>query len=217
MSRQPPIKDCRSGLDPQILQEAAEIIRKGGIVVCPTDTGYLLGGDGLREEVIRKIFEIKGRSFNKPIHLVVSNKEMAQQLAVWNERAEKLFKELLPGPLTLILKKKEIVPDLLVSGTGKIGLRMPGNAVAMQLVAASGVPITATSANSSGKDSPFTVAEVLQQLEEGLERVDLILDQGETLYRRSSTIVDISEDIPKVLREGPISTQQIFTILGFSY
>jgi L-threonylcarbamoyladenylate synthase len=217
MIQQPPIRDCRYGLDPRILQEAAEILRKGGIVVCPTDTGYLLGGDGLREEVIRKIFEIKGRSFNKPIHLVVSDKEMAQRLAVWNEKAEKLFRELLPGPLTLILKKKEIVPDLLVSGTGKIGLRMPGNNLVLQLVAAAGVPITATSANSSGKESPFTVEEVLQQLEEGLERVDLILDQGETLYRRSSTIVDISEEMPKVLREGPISTQQIFTILGSSY
>ncbi len=217
MIRQPPIKDCRYGLDPQILQEAAEILRKGGIVVCPTDTGYLLGGDGLREEVIRKIFEIKGRSFNKPIHLVVSDKEMAQRLAVWNEKAEKLFRELLPGPLTLILKKKEIVPDLLVSGTGKIGLRMPGNKLVLQLVAVAGVPITATSANSSGKESPFTVEEVLQQLGEGLERVDLILDQGETLYRRSSTIVDISEETPKVLREGPIPTQQIFTILGSSY
>ncbi|HWP46492.1 MAG TPA: L-threonylcarbamoyladenylate synthase [Candidatus Limnocylindrales bacterium] len=217
MIRQPPIRDCRYGLDLQILQEAVEILREGGIVVCPTDTGYLLGGDGLREEVIRKIFEIKGRSFNKPIHLVVSDKEMAQRLAVWNEKAEKLFRELLPGPLTLILKKKEIVPDLLVSGTGKIGLRMPGNNLVLQLVAAAGVPITATSANSSGKESPFTVEEVLQQLEEGLERVDLILDQGETLYRRSSTIVDISEETPKVLREGPISPQQIFTILGSSY
>lgn len=217
VTRQLPIKKCLSGLDQDTLREAAEIIRRGGIVVCPTDTGYLLGGDGLCQEVIQKIFEIKGRSFNKPIHLVVSGIEMAQKLAFWNEKAEKLFKELLPGPLTLILEKKESVPDLLVSGTGKIGLRMPGNKTAMALAEASQVPITATSANRSGRESPFTVEEVIQQLEEGIEKVDLILDQGETLYRVSSTIVDLTTDKPKILREGPISAQQISRILGFSY
>jgi L-threonylcarbamoyladenylate synthase len=217
MNRRPPIRNCKQALDPEILREAGEVIRRGGIVVCPTDTGYLLGGDGLCEETIRRIFEIKGRSFDKPIHLVVSDIKMAQQLAFWNERAEKLFKEFLPGPLTLILRKKEIIPDLLVSGTETIGLRMPGNKIAMALAEASQTPITATSANSSGKESPFTVEEVLQQLGEGIEQVSLILDQGETLYRMSSTIVDLTGDVPKVLREGPIPVHQIFRILRVSY
>jgi len=182
--------------------------------VCPTDTGYLLGGDGLREEVVRKIFAMKGRSFNKPIHLVVSDLEMARRLSFWNEGAEKLCKEFLPGPLTLVLKKREIVPDLLVSGTGKVGLRMPGNRIPMELAAAAQAPITATSANRSGKDSPFTVEEVLQQLEGGLEDVSLILDQGETSYRMPSTLVDLTDPAPRILREGPISAQQIFRVLG---
>src|SRR5512136_1119761 len=107
-----------------ILLQAAQIIRQGGVVVCATDTGYLLGVDGLNPEAIRKIYAIKARAFEKPIHLVVADLAMAKTLAYLSQEAEQVFQRFMPGPLTLIAPKKPIVPDVLVSGRASVGLRM---------------------------------------------------------------------------------------------
>jgi len=192
-----------------IIQEASHILRQGGVIVCATDTGYLLGVNGLNVEAIRKVYQIKGRSFNKPIHVVVSDKEMAKRLVYMDQLAEEVFQQFLPGPLTIILKRKPIIPDLLVSGLEGLGLRIPQNEFLLQLVKAANLPITATSANRSGQATPYTVEEVLQELGDAVEYVDLFIDQQATQHAMPSTILDMTQSPPIILREGPITADML--------
>jgi len=214
MNKQPQIyKLTDSDSEKTIIQTASEFLNNAGVVVCATDTGYLLGVDGLNTEAIRKIYQIKGRSFDKPIHLVVSDIAMAKTLAHIHQEAEQVFQRFMPGPLTLIVKKKAIVPDSLVSGLKSVGLRMPGNDFLLRLVKAGGKPITATSANRSGKSTPYSVDQVLAELGDAIEYVDLIIDQGETQHAMPSTILDMGRTPPKILREGPITDEMLSEVL----
>jgi L-threonylcarbamoyladenylate synthase len=203
-----------SASEETIVQNACAILQHGGVVVCATDTGYLLGVDGLNPEAIRKIYQIKERSFDKPIHLVVSDMTMAKILAYIHPEAEQVFQRFMPGPLTLIVKKKPIVPDLLVGGLESVGLRMPDNEFLLRLVKAVGKPVTATSANRSGKSTPYTVEQVLTELGDAVEQVDLIIDQGETQHAMPSTILDLSHTPPKILREGPLTADMLAEVLA---
>lgn len=193
------------------LQVAGDIITHGGVIVCATDTGYLLGVDGLNPEAIKKIYAIKGRSFDKPIHLVVADLTMAKTLGQFDRHAEQVFQHFLPGPLTLIVKRKSVVPDLLVSGLPGVGLRVPGNAFLLRLVKETALPLTATSANRSGQATPYNVEQVLAELGDAVDHVDLIIDQGPTPHRMPSTILDMSQSEPKILREGPITAEMLAT------
>ena len=192
-----------------VLREASDILQKGGVLVCATDTGYLLGVDGLNPAAIRKIYRIKGRSFDKPIHVVVSDLPMARKLVSMDAQAQQIFQRFLPGPLTLIVKKKALVPDLLVSGLEGLGLRIPQNAFLLQLVKMSAVPITATSANRSGCGTPYSVEQALAELGTAAEYVDLFIDQGATQHAMPSTILDLTRIPPKILREGPITRSML--------
>ncbi len=192
-----------------IIHEASQIIRQGGVLACATDTGYLLGVNGLNVAAIRKVYRIKGRSFDKPIHLVVPDLKMAQELGEIHQQAEAVFHHFLPGPLTVIVKKKEVVPELLVSGLEGVGLRIPENKVLLDLVTAAGVPITATSANRSGLATPFRVTEVLTELGDAVQDVDLILDQGHTQHGMPSTILDMTHIPARIVREGPVTAAML--------
>jgi L-threonylcarbamoyladenylate synthase len=191
------------------LRRAAELLLQGGVVVCATDTGYLLGVNGLNREAIQKVYRIKGRDFDKPLHLVVADIEMANRLAEVDDRAEQIMRRFLPGPLTLILKKKPIVPESLVSGLDSVGLRIPENEALLRLVRMAGLPITATSANRSGFGTPYSVEQVLTELGEAAQLVDLIIDQGETRHGSPSTILDLTRTPPAILREGPITQEML--------
>ncbi|PID56125.1 threonylcarbamoyl-AMP synthase [candidate division KSB3 bacterium] len=193
-----------SASDAQLLEEAAQILQQGGVLVCATDTGYLLGVDGLNVEAVKKVYAIKGRNFNKPIHVVVSDIEMARQLVVVDARAERLVQEFLPGPLTLILQKTSNVPELLVSGLPGLGIRIPENPFLLKLVKQAGCPMTATSANRSGRATPFSVDGVLQGLGKAVRYIDLIIDQQDTAHSMPSTILDLTAQPPRVLRQGPL-------------
>ena len=192
-----------------ILPKATAILHHGGVIVCATDTGYLLGVDGLNPAAIRKIYAIKGRAFDKPIHLVVADLAMARALAEFDAEAERIFQRFLPGPLTLILKKQPVVPDALVGGLTSVGLRMPANEFLLRLVQSAGMPITATSANRSGNATPFTVAQVLAELGEAAAQVELIIDQGATQHALPSTILDLSRQPPQILRAGPLTAAML--------
>ncbi len=187
-----------------ILREAGELLQQGGVVICATDTGYLLGVNGLNTQAIEKVYLIKGRSFNKPMHLVVADLKMAKALAYIDLRIERIFRKFLPGPLTLILKKKPLVPNLLVGGSDSVGIRIPQNEFLLRLVKAAGTPVTATSANRSGQTTPYTTGQVLEELGGAIRYVDLIIDQGETQHAMPSTILDLIQTPPKILREGPL-------------
>jgi len=194
-----------------VLQKASDILQRGGVVVCATDTGYLLGVNGLNPEAIQKIYQIKGRAFNKPLHLVAADLSMVKTLAEVNEKAEWIMQQFWPGPLTLILKKKPIVPDSLVSSLANVGLRIPDNAFLLRLVQMAGVPITATSANRSGLNTPYTITQVLSELGEAVKSVDLLIDQGETRHGSPSTILDLTRTPPQILRNGPITWEMLKT------
>ena len=185
-------------------------LREGGVIGFPTDTAYGLGADASNESAVRKIFEIKGRPETKPILLVVDSSAMAERMAELPDAAHVLAAKLWPGPLTLVLPARAHVSTVLTAGTGGIGVRWPEAPFATRLANALGRPVTATSANRSGMPAAVTAAEVQTQLEGQLE---MIVDGGTLPVRGGSTLLDLTQDPPALLREGPVTYDAIKEIL----
>jgi L-threonylcarbamoyladenylate synthase len=200
--------------DVKVLARAAKLIAKGGVIVCPTDTGYAFSANALDSRAITKVFQLKGRSFSNPIHIAVGSIEEAENYAQVNESARYLAGHYLPGALTLVLKKKETIPSLLVAGLNTVGIRIPDNKVILQLVEKVGKPLTTTSANISGKPTPYAVEEIIAQLGDSIQNVALILDQGPLARRDLSTIVDLSVSPPQLIRQGRLSWLEIREVLN---
>ena len=190
---------------PRLLKRAARLIVKGEVIVCPTDTGYALAANALNAKAVVKVFNLKGRAYSNPIHVAVSSMEAAGKYSHLNKTAEHLARSFLPGALTLVLPKKEIIPSLLVAGLDTIGIRIPDNRVILDLAAMTNLPITATSANISGQPTPYSTQEVVHQLGEAIENVALILDQGPLPAHELSTIVDLTVSPPQLIRQGRVS------------
>ena len=195
-----------SAVDDPIIVDAAQLIKDGELVAFPTETVYGLGADALNPVACRKIFAVKGRPPDKPLSLHVSSVEMIDRIA------ERLIQKFLPGPLTLILPKRSIVPDEVTRGLSTVGIRMPANDIALALIDKAGVPIAAPSANLSGRPSPTTAQEVRSALD-GL--IPLILDGGECSIGISSTILDVEN--MKILRAGSITVEMLEIILGSGF
>lgn len=191
------------------MREAARVIKNGGAVVYPTETVYGLAADATSDEAVRKVFAIKSRDTKNPISIAVNSHEMLKKFAELSRPPEKLAKKLLPGPVTLILRAKAGVSKLLTTD-GKIGIRMPDHPVSRGLVEASGGPITSTSANVSGHPPPTTAREALEQVG---NRVELALDAGRCRFGKPSTVVDLTADPPRILREGAMKRAEIFKFL----
>ena len=195
--------------DPQVLRRAAGLLAEGEVLVCPTDTGYAFSANALDLKAVDRVFQLKGRSYSNPIHVAVSSVDEARKYAFLNKSAEHLARRFLPGALTLVLTRREIIPSLLVGGLDTIGIRIPDNKVILSLVAMTGLPLTTTSANISGSPSPYSAEEAVEQLGKGIENVALVLDQGELYPRESSTIIDLTVEPPRLLRQGRISWEEI--------
>ena len=199
----------RLGTDEGAVTRGAEVLRRGGLVVYPTETLYALGANALEPEAVARVYKIKKRPLGKPLSMAVSSLEMLRRYAYLDEKAERLARRFLPGPLTLVLGKKDL-PDILTSGLSKVGVRIPADARALELIERFGGPVTATSANITEEISPITVGEVLEQL----KGIDLVLDGGPLDPSRvPSTIVDMVGE-PKVLREGRIKREELEAFLG---
>ena len=195
----------------RVISEAAATIRTGGLVIYPTETVYGLGVDACSDEAVAKVFAAKARPLEDPIPVAVNSFEMAQQIAELTPIAEIAFKKFLPGPLTVVVKAKpKKISKLVTGGTENIGIRIPDHPVVLKLIEFVGGPITATSANLSGKSAPSTIREALEQLGKS---VDVALDSGKCRLGTPSTVVDLSSGSPRVLREGPISRKELSTIL----
>jgi len=189
------------------LREPAEIIRNGGLVVFPTETVYGIGTNGLDEKAIERLYKVKKRPLDKPISLLVSNMEMVEKLAKDITSIEyKLMDAFFPGPLTIILKKKEIVPNILTANTDTIGIRMPDAEIARKIIEYANVPIAAPSANISGKTTGTNIESIIEDFG---ENVDFYIDDGESRLGIGSTIVKVEDGIPKILREGSIAKKEI--------
>jgi len=193
--------------DYQKLRYSAEIIKNGGIVVFPTETVYGIGTNGLDKEAVERLYKIKERPLNKPISLLVSDYEMIEKVVKdINELEYKIMKKFFPGPLTIILNKKDIVPDIVTSGGSTVGIRMPEEEITRKLIEYAGVPIAAPSANISGKASGIDLQEIVKEFG---DKVDYYIDGGKSKIGIGSTIVKVENNEIKILREGSISKEEI--------
>ena len=192
------------------LKKAAETVKKGGLIIYPTDTVYGLGCDPYNVQAVKRVFRVKGRE-NKPLPLLVSSMRKALSLAYFTTEAIKIVKRFWPGPLTVVLKRREEAPKFLGGDPSLIGLRIPNHPVTLRLIRFCGGCIVGTSANLSGKKSPTTVGEAVKQLG---DKVDLVVDGGKTMLGLGSIVLDLSTEKPRILREGPIKREEISKILG---
>lgn len=186
------------------LELAVKVLKNNGIVVYPTDTLYGIGANALNKKTITKVYKIKGRDFRKPLSIAFYSLSQAKQYVKFNKLAIKLAKKFLPGPLTIILPMKYEFPKELTFGSKNVGIRIPNNKIALQLIRECKFPITATSANISGNKNPVTVEDAINQIG---TKVDLILDGGKCKYSKPSTLVEVISGKVKVLREGVISAR----------
>lgn len=196
----------------EAIERAGQIIKKGGLVAFPTETVYGLGADGMREEAAAKIYAAKNRPSDNPLILHIWNKDqLTDFVAEVPEAARKLMDAYWPGPLTMIFKKKPQVPYGTTGGLDTVAVRMPDHPVAAALIRAAGTPIAAPSANTSGRPSPTRASHVVEDMN---GRIEMILDGGECGIGLESTIVDVTGEVPVLLRPGYISREMLEAILG---
>lgn len=186
---------------PAAIAEAARALARGGVVAFPTETFYGLGVAALDVAAVRRLFALKGRPASRPILVLVDGPARVDTLAEVSETARALMARHWPGALTLVLPARAVVPVELTAGTGTIGVRQPAHAVARALVAALDAPVTAPSANLTGAAPPTTAEDVLRAFD---DRLDVVLDAGATPGGLPSTVLDVTVDPPRVLREGPV-------------
>ena len=201
-----------SAADPKTPAIAADLIRKGELVAIPTETVYGLGANGLDETAVAKIFEVKGRPQDNPLILHIWN---AEQMALFchdiPKAAYDLAEAFWPGPLTIVLPAKDNVPRRTTGGLSTVALRCPDNAVTREMIRLSGVPIAAPSANLSGKPSTTTAQHVLNDHD---GKISAVVDGGPCRVGVESTIVDLTEERPRLLRPGGIGPEQLMEVLG---
>lgn len=194
------------------IEEAAAILRDGGLLGIPTETVYGLGANGLNEEAVAHIFEAKGRPQDNPLILHIPD-------ASWLERyckeipltAYQLAKAYWPGPMTMILKRKDIVPNAVTAGLDTVGMRCPAHPLCREIIAASGVPVAAPSGNTSGRPSPTTAQHMLEDMD---GKINAIVDGGPCSVGVESTIIDLTETPARLLRPGGITLEQLEAVLG---
>ena len=194
------------------IEEAAQILKTGGLVAFPTETVYGLGGNGLDKEAARKIYAAKGRPSDNPLILHVSKMEEVYPLVESvPEKAKRLMESFWPGPLTLIFKKSKIVPLESTGGLDTVAIRCPDNALTLELIERAGLPVAGPSANLSGSPSPTEASHVYHDLS---GRIEGILDDGAVGIGVESTILDMSTDRPTLLRPGAITLEDLTEVLG---
>jgi L-threonylcarbamoyladenylate synthase len=201
------LKISAGNSEEKILARAVEILTRGGIIAYPTETFYGLGADATNEKSIQKIFSIKGRDFKKPISLIIGQaKDFDHLVQNIPEAAQKLMTAFWPGALTIVFQASKNISPLLTAESGKIGLRVSSHPLALKIVQKLKKPLTATSANLSGAPECTRASEVAEQIG---DKIDAIIDLGDTPGDKFSTIVDVTCNPPIVLREGLISRKII--------
>lgn len=198
--------------DVKRIKDAAEALKKGGIVAFPTDTFYGLGADAANDEAVKRIYAIKERDYDKPILILMDNKsKVSKYVKDIPQIAKKLIDKFWPGPLTIIFHASSAVSQYLLGRGNKVGIRIPGNSLTLLFLKAADRPVTATSANISGEPSPADPVEIKENL---CKKIDIILDAGKTTGIKESTVIDITENPPICIREGMITIKEIENYLG---
>ena len=200
------------GTSEEDIERAAEIIRQGGLVAFPTETVYGLGADALNPEAVGKVYAAKGRPSDNPMIVHISSKDDLTRLTFEiTEDMKKLADVFWPGPLTMVVPARPVVPKVTTGGLDMVAVRMPSDLTAASLITASGVPIAVPRANLSGKPSPTTARHVIDDLD---GRIDAIIEGGDCQVGIESTVVDMTGSVPAVLRPGIITQEQLSSALG---
>jgi len=198
--------------EPEVIEQAAAILRQGGLVAFPTETVYGLGADARNAAAVARIFAAKGRPAGNPLIVHVADADAARGLVTeWPEAATRLAGRFWPGPLTLVLNKRDLLPDIVTAGGPTVALRVPAHPVALALIKAGGMPLAAPSANRSGNVSPTRAEHVWRGLN---GRVEMVLDGGPTPGGIESTVVDVTTTPSRLLRPGPISPPEMEAVIG---
>ena len=206
------VKIDENNIDEALIKEAGDIIKKGGLVAFPTETVYGLGGDGLNPESSKKIYAAKGRPSDNPLIVHICRMEDLETVACdISDKARQIIDAFWPGPLTLIFKKKDIVPRETTGGLDTVAVRFPIHPTAMAFIEAAGGFVAAPSANLSGRPSPTLAKYVCEDLD---GRVDMIIDGGNIPIGLESTIVDMTSDKPMILRPGYVSKEMLEEVIG---
>ncbi len=194
-------------IDQAIINEAVAILKASGTVVFPTETVYGLGANGLDIGAVDKIFKAKGRPSDNPlilhVHSISQVKELVEEIP---EIAKTCMEKFWPGPLTILFKKSSKVPEIITAGLNTVAIRMPDNKIALELIKTGNMPIAAPSANLSGRPSPTSAKHVIEDL---MGRVDMIIDGASTGIGIESTVLDLSGDIPMILRPGAVTEEDL--------
>lgn len=193
----------KNKINKEEMKVVIEILKNDGIIIFPTDTVYGIGCNCFSEKAIAKIFEIKGRAKQKPINVLTDNMEKIYQVAKnINKKQEKLIEQYMPGALTIILDKKEIVPKILTANLNTIGVRIPNNKIALEILKNCKFPIATTSANISGDNPALEIREFIGEFK---DKVDIIIDGGKSEIGIASTVVSLDEsNNVRILRQGSI-------------
>ncbi|MGN0483193.1 MAG: L-threonylcarbamoyladenylate synthase [Lachnospiraceae bacterium] len=199
-------------IDAAVLQKAGRILKNGGLVAFPTETVYGVGGDALQAESSKKVYAAKGRPSDNPLIVLVAEMQSVENITRnLPKEAYQLAEAFWPGPLTMVLKKNDRVPYETTGGQNTVAVRMPGHPVTLALIRAGGGYVTGPSANSSGRPSPTEASHVYEDLS---GKVDLILDGGSVELGMESTIIDLTGNVPTILRPGCISQKMIAEVIG---
>jgi L-threonylcarbamoyladenylate synthase len=192
--------------------EAIAALRRGDVIVFPTETLYGLGADALNSQAVEQVFQLKGRDPVNPIPVLVADREMLHALvADVPEAAQKLIRQFWPGPLTLVLPARKEIPKPLCNPSGGVGVRISSQAIATRLVNALGRPLTATSANPSGKEPARTIPEAKTYFG---DQIEVFVDGGKLTAKTGSTVVEVMGDTIKIIRQGELNTAELGRVVG---
>ena len=197
----------------EVIGEALEVLKFGGVIVYPTDTVYGLGANALDELAALKIFRIKERDLSKPLPILIKNLIWAKELAFIDSKHEKFLNKVWPGKTTVIFPKKGIVPSVTTAGVASVGLRVPDYPFVDKLLGKFGYPLTGISANVSGNEATNDIERVVNDFKGKNRRPDLVIDVGLLPKTDPSTVVDLTGDQPKILRVGPSKPDQLMKLL----
>ncbi|MCK4799964.1 threonylcarbamoyl-AMP synthase [Candidatus Parcubacteria bacterium] len=189
--------------------DTAKILKSGGAVIYPTDTLYGLGVNALNENAVIKIQKIKRQDRNKPISVVVRDMKMAKKIACIDSKVEKILEKVWPGSITVVLRKKDIVPYALTGGEETIAIRISDNRFISTLMKKIDFPITTTSANISGEKNLLESAEIIKKFKNSTPYLDLFVDAGDIKDPTASTIIDLTTTIPKIIRMGIVGKDKM--------
>jgi L-threonylcarbamoyladenylate synthase len=199
------------------LEESVKVLQKGGLVIYPTETTYGIGADATNPKAIIKLNTYKKRPLDKPYSIAVSDQKMAEKYVKLNQTAKNLYKQFLPGPVTIVSTGRHCVAAGVESETGTLGIRIPAYPLVIEIVKKLGKPITATSANASYQKRPYKTSDVLENISEKQKKlIDLIIDAGELPHHEPSTVIDTTLDDPVILRQGEIKLKTKIEVVSRS-